>query len=190
MDTLLHVLIVEDDPHVANTIKNLIEYQSSDMVTSTVHKLSQAISTLENGSVVIDVVLLDLGLPDAFDMEALRTLRERWPFLAIVVLTGQGMDRETETIQAGACDYFSKGSFTAEALTRSIRKSWIRRKAMEKFAPAHASLESTGRAIEDAKHALEDSGEYIDTKVKSGIINPSKDGDRKNPQKDKEQRRT
>jgi diguanylate cyclase (GGDEF)-like protein len=77
----------------------------------------------------IDVVLLDLSLPDARDMEGFARVREAAPGLPVVVLTG--MDNREFAFQAvrEGQDYLVKGLFHPETLARAIRYS-IERQAL------------------------------------------------------------
>lgn len=69
-----------------------------------------------------DAVLLDLGLSDSDGVGAVRALRERFPPIAIIVLTGR--DEESlglEAMAAGAQEMLTKGSFDGALLARSLR---------------------------------------------------------------------
>lgn len=70
----------------------------------------------------LDVVLLDLSLPDARGLETLARMRRRAPFIPIVVLTG--LSDEAMAIKAlnqGAQDYMVKGENDGNAFARRIR---------------------------------------------------------------------
>jgi diguanylate cyclase (GGDEF)-like protein/PAS domain S-box-containing protein len=77
------------------------------------------------------VVLLDLGLPDAQGIDAIRRIRTAAPHVPIVVLTG--LDDESMAIRAlqeGAQDYLIKGEIEPRGLLRALRYA-IERKANE-----------------------------------------------------------
>jgi len=70
----------------------------------------------------IDVVLLDLSLPDAHGLDAVQTLTETWPDLAVVVLTGfDNAQTALEALKQGAQDYLSKNSLDGTVLIRSLQ---------------------------------------------------------------------
>jgi serine phosphatase RsbU (regulator of sigma subunit) len=76
-----------------------------------------------------DCALLDLGLPDSQGLDALHTLLELNPGLAVVVLTGlDDQPRGALALEQGAQDYLTKGSVTAETLARSLRYAIARRR--------------------------------------------------------------
>ncbi|MDJ0576704.1 MAG: response regulator, partial [Xenococcaceae cyanobacterium MO_234.B1] len=85
-------------------------------------------STLTEGIAVlqeereIDVVLLDLSLPDEYGLETFRQLHSRFPILPIVVLTGNSDERVAmEALSEGAQDYLVKGEFSGRLLVRSMQ---------------------------------------------------------------------
>jgi two-component system KDP operon response regulator KdpE len=65
-----------------------------------------------------DVVLLDLGLPDADGIALTRTIRE-WSAVPIIVISARGMERDKVTaLDAGADDYLTKPFSAGELLAR------------------------------------------------------------------------
>lgn len=83
-------------------------------------RLSTGLEHLAGGG--IDLVLLDLSLPDSRGIDTLRRVRAQAPEVPIVVLTG--LDDEVlaiEAVQTGAQDYLVKGQIDKNLLTRAIR---------------------------------------------------------------------
>ena len=86
----------------------------------------------------VNIILLDLGLPDAQGLDAVRRARAAAPGVPVVVLTG--LDDESLAVQAlqlGAQDYLIKGQIETRGLLRALRYA-IERKAMESLALAMA----------------------------------------------------
>lgn len=72
----------------------------------------------------VDVILLDLSLPDSQGLDTFIRMHTKAPEVPIVVLTG--LDDETisvQAMQAGAQDYLIKGQVDSNLLVRSIRYS-------------------------------------------------------------------
>jgi two-component system cell cycle response regulator len=117
----LTVLIIEDNPAYARLIQETIRYAGSDgFVTETASRLSEGLDRLGRGG--IDVVLLDLGLPDARGTDGFARICEQFPDLPVVVLTG--MDDEAlamEVVSRGAQDYLVKGKAEDGSLARVLR---------------------------------------------------------------------
>ena len=79
----------------------------------------------------VDIILLDLGLPDAQGLHAVRRARALAAGAALVVLTG--LDDETlaaQALQEGAQDYLIKGQIEPRGFLRALRYA-IERKTME-----------------------------------------------------------
>ena len=77
----------------------------------------------------VDFIFLDLGLPDADGVEAIRRTRAAAPDAALVVLTG--MDDETTAalaLQEGAQDYLIKGQIEVRGLLRAMRYAGERKR--------------------------------------------------------------
>ena len=126
----VRLLLVEDDAGYAGFIGATLmsvgsahfEYDHVTSIRAAVHRLADT---------AYDVVLLDLGLPDAGDLEALTTVIETAPDLPVVILSGAEDEAlALRAVKAGAQDYLSKGATTGDVLTRSIRYA-IERKHSE-----------------------------------------------------------
>jgi CheY-like chemotaxis protein len=83
------------------------------------------------GSEKIDVVLLDLGLPDGQGLATFKKVRAHSPDVPIIVLTGHDDDDfALEAVQKGAQDYLVKGKVEPVLLGRSIRYAIERQKLL------------------------------------------------------------
>ena len=126
----LRILLVEDDPAYAELTRAMLNAAGGVAMTldhaTSVHS---AVDKLADRP--YDTVLLDLGLPDAQELEALNSLVGAAPDLPLVILTGT--ENEVLALQAvkgGAQDYLIKGQATPELLVRAIRYA-IERKQSE-----------------------------------------------------------
>jgi serine phosphatase RsbU (regulator of sigma subunit) len=125
-DPAIRVLLVEDDAGDAYLVRDLLERGPDTHELTWVQDMAEAGRVL--GS-VFDCALLDLGLPDSQGLDALHTLLELNPGLAVVVLTGlDDQPRGALALEQGAQDYLTKGSVTAETLARSLRYAIARRR--------------------------------------------------------------
>ena len=76
-----------------------------------------------------DVVLLDLGLPDAQGLEAVRRTHSAAPAVPIVVLTGLNDDAAAiHALQVGAQDYLNKNQITSALLWNALRYAMERQR--------------------------------------------------------------
>ena len=90
----LRLLLVEDDLRSAFSLRELLETSENPRFSVRhVTTAGAACDAVQDGGV--DVVILDLGLPDATDLQALNRLHECVNEIPVIVLTGQG----DETLQ-------------------------------------------------------------------------------------------
>ncbi len=119
----LTILLFEDNPVDAELLREALEQEPiGPYVLEEAHLVSAGIKRLSKGEV--DVVLLDLVLPDSKGMETLVTVRGEAPWVPIVVLTSSD-DEELalQALQKGAQDYLAKGFIQVyrNLLGRAIR---------------------------------------------------------------------
>src|SRR5260370_37613152 len=114
------VLLVEDNPGDARLMQVLSELAKLPVEFVHCETVSAAIERL--GDDKLDAGLVDLGLPDAQGVEAVRRIHGAAPDLPKVVLTAQNDETlAVESLKEGAQDYLVKGNITANLLWRSVR---------------------------------------------------------------------
>jgi signal transduction histidine kinase len=126
----IQVLLVEDNPGDARLLQEMLADTGTAKLELTHHGcMKDAIRHLT--SKVANIVLLDLGLPDANGIAAVREIHAVVPHLPLVVVTG--LDDEvvaTQALQEGAQDYLIKGQIQGRTLARALRHA-IERKRMQ-----------------------------------------------------------
>ncbi|MGZ4924855.1 MAG: sensor histidine kinase [Halobacteriota archaeon] len=139
-DTALRVLLVEDNPGDAVLIKRLLTTPPTKHIVYGVDRLSAAIERCADGNV--DVVLLDLGLPDSHGFATVATMRAEAPHVPIIVLTGlDDLELAVRAAREGAQDYLVKGTVTADMLERAIFYAVERRHLEEQLTQYSEHLE-------------------------------------------------
>jgi serine phosphatase RsbU (regulator of sigma subunit) len=128
------VLLVEDDPGDALLVEELVAETRPGMTLRWARSLAAARDSIVTERP--DCVLLDLHLPDSYDLEALAAVQGWADGVAVVVLTGMA-EEETglAAVAAGAQDYLVKGRVDAEWLSRAVRYA-MQRKQTEQAAVA------------------------------------------------------
>ena len=128
MRTIKKVLLVEDNPGDARLLREMFNGDGSPNVDlACVSFMSEAEKHLATSTV--DIILLDLGLPDAQGLVAIRRARIAAPDIPMVVLTG--MDDEAlaaQSLQEGAQDYLIKGQIETRGLLRALRYATERKR--------------------------------------------------------------
>ena len=81
----------------------------------------------------IDVVLLDISLPDGNGLESLSEIQSTSPSLPVIVLTGMSDQFALQSLQNGAQDYLTKGEMTSQLLVRSLRYAIERKRLLREL---------------------------------------------------------
>jgi len=125
-----NILLVEDNPADARLMVELLtEVGAGRFKLRQSDRISTALDLLR--AEIIDVILLDLSLPDGSGLETVQRMCAADPDLPIIVLTGLEDDTlALEAVQAGAQDYLVKGQVDGSGIARSIRYA-IERKRLE-----------------------------------------------------------
>lgn len=142
MDTPIAALVIEDD----EADYRLLERHFRKIPTKALIRaasLSDGIKACEQQN--IDIILLDLTLPDSRGMDTVKKLTEIVDE-PIVVLSGLDDSRAgLESVQLGAQDYLVKGSFDTDLLFRTIRYAMERNELRREL---HATRQEVTRERE------------------------------------------
>jgi signal transduction histidine kinase len=125
---VLHVLMVEDNSSDARLLREMLsrEKQGSFELTHVTH-MREAEIRLSKGDV--DIVLLDMGLPDGNGIDILRRARAAAPAVVMIVLTGlEDEALVAAAMKEGAQDYLIKGQIENRALPQALRHAMERQR--------------------------------------------------------------
>ena len=110
------ILVVDDDAELRNTLVEQLALQE-EFETDTADTAQAALQHAKNGH--IDLVLMDVGLPDMDGREVVRVLRKNGFKAPVIMLTGHDTDSDTVLgLEAGANDYVVKPFRFAVLLAR------------------------------------------------------------------------
>jgi len=117
----LRVLLVEDNAGDVRLLREMFSNEKADSFELThLVRMRDAEAHLAKGDV--DIVLLDMGLPDAHGIETVQRARAVAPAIPLIVLTGlEDEALAAEAMKAGAQDYLIKGQIENRALPRALR---------------------------------------------------------------------
>lgn len=140
-DVRMRVLLIEDNPGDADLVADaLAQSPAADIHLKHFDRLSEGLRWLHTDSV--DIVLLDLSLPDAHGLDTVSRTHAALPEVPIVVLTS--LDDEALAVKAlreGAREYLVKGQIDGRILMRAIRWAIERNQAEQAQRKSHAELE-------------------------------------------------
>jgi len=150
----IRVLLIEDNPGDACLIEIMLAEAESGarslrFALERADRLQAGIERLQAGGV--EIVLLDLSLPDSRGLETFNRLHAAAPLLPIIVLSG--LDDEelaAEAVRQGAQDYLVKGQIHSDLLARAIRYAIERQRAGQALAweaNVNAAMAELSRAL-------------------------------------------
>src|SRR5690348_8904620 len=129
----MRVLIVEDSNTDSTIVQRYLQRDSAAREVHTATRLSDALAIAQTAA--LDVILLDMSLPDAQGLDAVRRMRTAVPRVPIVILSGlEDESVATEAMQAGAQDYLIKGHVDHVSLRRSLRYAIERQQLLDRIA--------------------------------------------------------
>ncbi len=120
-DHKIKILLVEDSPIASRLITLLLKEGMPDgeyelFLNS---NLTDAIKTTSDKN--IQLVLLDLGLPESQGLDTFKTFFAKYPYIPVIVLTGnEDKSLALKAVREGAQDYLVKGEVHSSLLARSI----------------------------------------------------------------------
>lgn len=106
------ILIVDDNPHMSSLLSDILDF--FDYKAMGARDGEEALKTLSERS--FDMVITDLRMPKMDGMVLLRTLKEKFPQLPVVVITGFGTDSSRSDAFAAHADGFLAKPFKVEEI--------------------------------------------------------------------------
>lgn len=127
------VLLIEDNPGDVRLIQEMLgEVKDGTFEIECIDRLDLGVERLAEGG--IDLLLLDLGLPDSQGLDTFIKVHTQATEVPIVVLTG--LDDEKlglNAVKKGAQDYLVKGKVDGNQLVHAMRYAIQRKRAEETF---------------------------------------------------------
>lgn len=123
-DETCRVLVVDDQPDVAQTIAGWIEHETDDMTVVTATSVLDAVTALE--SETFDCIVSDYMMPAISGLDFLKAVRAEDPTVPFIVLTAKGSETvASEALREGATDYVPKepGRESYDELIERIRQA-------------------------------------------------------------------
>lgn len=125
----IKVLLIEDNKAEADIIQKILKIsKKAKFDVEIADTLAKGLARIAKNN--IDIILLDLTLPDSIGLDTFGRIHAHGPKMPVIVVTGYADEAQALTaFQKGAQDYLIKGQFDADLLERSIRYAIERNKA-------------------------------------------------------------
>lgn len=112
------ILIVDDNPHMSSLLSDILEFFDYKAVGAKDGEEALKILTQES----FDMVITDLRMPKMGGMDLLRTLKDKFSHLPVVVITGFGTDSSKSDAFAAQADGFLAKPFKVEEIKELLKK--------------------------------------------------------------------
>lgn len=144
------ILLIEDNPEDKAQIGGFLADSGVK------HALFHADSLYEGSNILksnhIDLVLLDLNLPDSTSFKTLSTYLDRFPQIPVIVITSVNNEIiGNQAIKAGAQDFLVKGQFDSKLFGRSVRYALQRFRVQSELQETLEKLKSYRERIQEVQ---------------------------------------
>jgi len=117
----IKILLVDDEEDFVRTLSERLSLR--DLQSQAVFSGEEAMRCV--GDAIPDIIILDLKMPGIDGMEVLRRVKQHFPEIQVIILTGHGNDLdEAEARELGAFDYLRK-PVDIEVLVERIRTACL-----------------------------------------------------------------
>lgn len=111
----IHLLLVDDEQDFTEVMYKYLSRNGIEI--SVANYCREALDTMMSRTV--DVVIMDMNMPEMDGLQCLRTVKERWPQVEVIILTGHAsVQSGLAGMQGGAFDYCLKPIDVRELLEK------------------------------------------------------------------------
>lgn len=140
MQQKLNILIVDDDEGDRRQIRRALKKADALCDCTETRDINEAIAACQVNS--FDCALVDYQLPGSDGLAAISSLHDLYPFMAIVMSTGQGDEMvAADAMKRGACDYLPKANLSAHFIWQTIESAVGRSSLEREVAQQRAEIE-------------------------------------------------
>lgn len=144
----INILMVEDNTGDQFLLSELLS--ASDLAIKNLLSAIRLDDALQQLKGSVDIILLDLSLPDSSGIETFNLINKNASKIPIVILSGLTDTRlALEAITLGAQDYLIKGDFDEKLLAKTIRYSIERKRNMEELQASNERYNLVSKATND-----------------------------------------
>jgi len=112
----IRVVLIEDDVNFQQALQEIMQNAPDMQLLSVASTRAKGLQVVEQAE--MDVLLVDLGLPDGSGIDVIRAAHAKWPHCGIMVSTAFGDEQHVmQSLEAGAAGYLLKDSAAQSMLT-------------------------------------------------------------------------
>lgn len=163
MDTVSgRVLITEDEANIRTGLRDVLTKDGHSVID--VGSGEEALVAL--ASTTYDAAVVDIRMPGMSGIELLHAIRDRWPHVAVIILTGHGdLESAISAVKAGAHDYLLKPA-KPEAIRQTVIEAiTISRRRKERTQLLESLRSGLARLDDRATDALSESTPTPDVRL-------------------------
>jgi diguanylate cyclase (GGDEF)-like protein len=140
-DNTVRVMLIEDNKLDADLVRGMLkEARKAEFIVEARDTLAKGLERLAKGN--IDIVLLDLTLPDSVGLDTFGRVHAHAPLTPVVVITSSADENQAVmAFQKGAQEYLIKEQLNVELLSKSIRYAIERNKVRVELHSVQERLE-------------------------------------------------
>ena len=144
------IVVIDDERPVLLTLESLLKRHGYSVQLAAT--ASAGLSLIEKSRP--DLVLQDLGLPDAPGLETLGKIKKRHPDVVVIIITAQdSLSNAIESIKLGAFHFISK-PYAPEELLNVIKRALEQRELVKDREELRAKTAELSRQLEEAQQQL------------------------------------
>ncbi|MBV8375722.1 MAG: response regulator [Verrucomicrobia bacterium] len=155
MTKSLHILYLEDDLNDAELVRLTLQAAGIRCEITCLQDREEFIYALEQGGV--DLVISDSVLPHFDGLSAVAMVRERWPDLPVILVSGKsGEELAVDSLKSGATDYILKEHLSRlpRAVSRAMQEveQRVERRRLESHVIEAQKMEVIGQLVSGVAH--------------------------------------
>ena len=109
-----HILLVDDEVILQDILRKMIERARHQVIAASSGE--EALEILK--SQPIDLVITDLYMPSMSGLDLLVSVKDSWPNIPVIIMSGRGPEARDSAVAAGADDFIAKPFRSSEVLER------------------------------------------------------------------------